>query len=254
MQKETMFTRLLFVLLLACSLQQAAAQTPDTRCFELRIYYCHPGRLDALVQRFTNHTTRLFEKHHMQNIGYWLPVDNRENTLYYVLAYPSRQARDSSWNAFNADSAWIGVRTRSEEGGKIVAKVTSVFMEAADFSPAITPSHGNKDRLFELRMYNCRPGDLAALSDRFRNHTATLLAQAGMENIACWRSTPAGSSEHALVCMVAHANEKAARKSWKKFDHNPEWIRVRDASEKNGPLTERITSVLLRPLPFSLIR
>lgn len=249
-----LFTRLFTLLLLACSQQQAAAQSPDTRCFELRIYYCHPGRLDALVQRFTNHTTRLFEKHNMQNIGYWLPADNRENTLYYVLAYPSRQARDASWNAFSADSAWIGVRTRSEEDGKIVAKVISVFMEAADFSPAITASRGNKDRLFELRTYYCRPGNLAALSDRFRNHTTALLAQAGMENIAYWRSTPADSSEHALVCLVAHANEKAAGKSWKKFGSNPEWIRVRDGSDKNGPLAERVTSVWLRPLPFSLIR
>ena len=38
------------------------AQQPDTRYFELRIYYCYPGRLDALIERFQNNTTRIFEK------------------------------------------------------------------------------------------------------------------------------------------------------------------------------------------------
>jgi hypothetical protein len=113
------------------------AKKPDSRYFEMRIYYCHPGRLDALLQRFTNHTTKIFEKHGMTNVGYWIPNNNTENALYYILAYPSQAARDSSWKHFGADPEWKEVAKKSEESGKIVAKVTSIFMNATDFSPKI---------------------------------------------------------------------------------------------------------------------
>src|SRR5688572_32931031 len=87
-----------------------SAQKADSRYFELRIYYCNPGRLDALIQRFQNHTTKIFEKHGMENIGYWVPVTNDKNALYYILAFPSKEAREKSWAAFMADPQW-----RSEE-------------------------------------------------------------------------------------------------------------------------------------------
>src|SRR5688500_11716794 len=36
---------------------------PNARVFEMRTYYCHPGRLEALNKRFREHTNRLFVKH-----------------------------------------------------------------------------------------------------------------------------------------------------------------------------------------------
>lgn len=112
----------------------ASAQEQPGRYFEMRTYYCHPGRLDALIERFTNHTTRIFEKHGMTNIGYWVPENNNENMLIYILAYPDRKSRDASWAAFNADPEWIKVKTASEESGRIVMKVSSVFMNPLEFS------------------------------------------------------------------------------------------------------------------------
>ncbi|NBW03013.1 MAG: NIPSNAP family protein, partial [Cytophagia bacterium] len=127
------------------------SKKPDTRYFELRIYYCHPGRLDALISRFTNHTTKIFERHGMTNVGYWIPNKNDENALYYILAYPNQAARDSSWKQFGRDPEWKEVAKKSEESGKIVAKVTSTFMNATDFSPKIKASKGSEDRTFEMR-------------------------------------------------------------------------------------------------------
>src|ERR671913_2308340 len=64
------------------------------RVFEMRTYTANPGKFEALKSRFRDHTTRLFEKHGMTNIGYWIPVDapNSENTLIYILAHASREA------------------------------------------------------------------------------------------------------------------------------------------------------------------
>src|SRR5476651_752120 len=89
--------------------------------YEMRTYYSPEGRLDDLHARFRDHTVKLFEKHGMTNIGYWTPIDNKENKLVYLLAYPSRDAAKKSWAAFVADPAWKAVKKETEAKGPIVA-------------------------------------------------------------------------------------------------------------------------------------
>ena len=115
----------------------ANAPAGAARVFELRTYVAPPGQLPALHRRFREHTMELFARHGMTNVGYWTPQDStrRENTLVYLLAYPSRQAARDSWAAFTADPEWQRVRTESEANGKIVEKVESVFLDPTDFSP-----------------------------------------------------------------------------------------------------------------------
>lgn len=107
------------------------------RVFELRTYTTHPGKLDALNARFRNHTMRIFERHGMKNVGYWVPQDAplKQNTLIYILAHPSREAAAKSWDAFRTDPEWTKARAESEAQGPINSKVESVFMEATDYSP-----------------------------------------------------------------------------------------------------------------------
>jgi hypothetical protein len=109
------------------------AQAQATRVFEMRTYHTHEGKLDDLQARFRNHTTKLFEKHGMTNVGYWVPRE-QPNTLIYVLAYPSRDVATKAWDAFRKDEVWIAARTASEANGPIVAKVVSVFMDPTNFS------------------------------------------------------------------------------------------------------------------------
>ena len=70
-----------------------------TRVFEMRTYTAAPGKFADLQKRFRDHTLRIFEKHGMQNVGYWVPADppNSENTLVYILAHKSREAAKKSW-------------------------------------------------------------------------------------------------------------------------------------------------------------
>ena len=107
------------------------------RVFELRTYYTLPGRLPNLLARFRDHTTALFEKHGITNIGYWVPAEGQAgagNTLIYILAHDSEEAAKKSFDAFRADPGWIKARTESEKDGKIVDKVVSVMMRPTDFS------------------------------------------------------------------------------------------------------------------------
>src|SRR5882724_9944946 len=108
--------KLWLLALLTCMLSTSLAQ--ETRFFEMRIYYATPGKLDDLLARFRNHTTALFEKHGIVNIGYWLPLTSSENKLVYLLAYPSREAREKSWKEFGADPTWQEVAKESERNGK----------------------------------------------------------------------------------------------------------------------------------------
>jgi len=105
--------------------------------FEIRTYYTHEGKLDALNARFRNHTLRLFAKHGMTNVGYWTPQDGplAGNTLIYILAHDSREAAKKSWDAFRADPDWLKAKGESEAPGPIVSKIDSVFLQATDYSP-----------------------------------------------------------------------------------------------------------------------
>jgi NIPSNAP len=105
-----------------------------SRCFEMRTYYAAPGKIEALHARFRDHTVKLFTKHGMTNVGYWIPRD-KPDTIVYILAYPSREARDKSWDAFRADPDWVNARKASEANGPLTTKVESVFMDATDYSP-----------------------------------------------------------------------------------------------------------------------
>jgi hypothetical protein len=120
---------------------QATASRPagkdEIRLFEIRTYTTESNKLEALNTRFRDHTTKLFEKHGMTNIGYWTPTDGdrSKDTLIYVLAHASREAADKSWQDFRSDPAWLKARGESEAAGPIVKKVESVFVTPTDYSP-----------------------------------------------------------------------------------------------------------------------
>ena len=92
-----------------------------------------------LLARFRDHTTKLFERHGLENVAYWTPTDDplKGKTLIYILKHPSREAAAANWKAFGEDPEWKKVAAKSEENGKIVEKVESTFMVATDFSPTV---------------------------------------------------------------------------------------------------------------------
>jgi hypothetical protein len=100
--------------------------------FELRTYTSTPGKMDALLSRFRDHTLRLFASHGMVSIGYWLPVEEPEQLVYLI-----RHDGDptQNWIDFRADPEWIRVAAASVADGDIVASMSSVFLEPTDFSP-----------------------------------------------------------------------------------------------------------------------
>lgn len=115
----------------------SAEAAAKTRVFELRTYTCNEGKLDALNTRFRDHTMKIFKKHGMTNIGYWVPQDGPQhsNTLIYIIAHESREAAKKSWDDFRTDPEWQKAQKESEVNGKLTTKVESVFMDPTDYSP-----------------------------------------------------------------------------------------------------------------------
>jgi hypothetical protein len=103
--------------------------------YELRIYHIHPGKMQAINDRFANFTLRIFEKFGMHVTEFWEDIDANHNRLYYVLEFADMEARNKGWDAFRNDPEWQKVKSETEKDAKIVEKVESIFLKRAPYFP-----------------------------------------------------------------------------------------------------------------------
>ncbi|HEV3386488.1 MAG TPA: NIPSNAP family protein [Gemmata sp.] len=255
--------RLLPLIALAPLLAQTAdspAAEKDSRLYELRVYYAAPGKLDALNARFKNHTLKLFDKHGLTNVAYFVPAgDNKDNKLVYFISAPSKEARDKSFKEFGADPEWQKAAKESEKDGKLVNKIESTFLTLTDYSPMLNVEKGKDDRVFELRTYTATKGNLGNLNDRFKDHTIKLFEKYGMTNIAYWNILKGEKDDNTkLIYLLAHKSQEAAKKSFEAFVKDADWIAARKASEEKGggSLTEKggVVSEFLVPTEYSPLK
>jgi hypothetical protein len=108
--------------------------------------------------------------------------------------------------------------------------------------------------VFELRIYHCADGRLPALLKRFREHTVGLFAKHGIRSVAYWVPVSGALDEpkdRTLVYMLKYPSRDEAVKMWKAFQDDPEWVRVKAESEKDGPIVEKVDSMFLELTDFS---
>lgn len=244
---------------IALALTLASFNTPMTPraiadVYELRTYKTAPGKLDALNARFRDHTMRLFKKHGIESIGYWVPTDEEasQNTLIYVIKHASREAAAESWKAFIADPEWK--KAAAESGvGRLAERPKSVYMEATDYSPEYQNAEGDDDDVFELRVYKAREGTLEKLDARFRDHTIDLFAKHGIKSVAYWHPTDEPDSADTLIYIIEHESADAAKESWRAFGSDPAWQKA--AAESGvGRLATRPESTYMKATDYSPIK
>jgi len=105
--------------------------------------------------------------------------------------------------------------------------------------------------VYELRVYHAAPGKLGELLARFRDHTTKLFTKHGMKNIAYWTPVDDPERENTLIYILQHPSRETAAANWKSFQDDPEWKRVKEESEANGKLAEKIDSTFLALTDFS---
>ncbi|MFM9016388.1 MAG: NIPSNAP family protein [Verrucomicrobiota bacterium] len=250
---------------LTLGLVAAQASAADTRLFEMRVYFANEGKLDALHARFRDHTMKLFEKHGMTNLGYFVPAGaNPERKLVYFLAYPDKAARDASWKGFMNDPAWKKAFADSHTHGVIVARVENAFLTATNYS-ALAEAKNYGVGAFELRTYTTEAGRLPNLNTRFRDHTLKLFEKHGMTNVTYWNlaADQKGAksklvADNTLIYLLTHKSEDAAKASFGAFRADPAWIAAKEASEKKagGSLTikDGVKSEFLVPTDYSPVK
>jgi hypothetical protein len=103
--------------------------------YELRVYRAMPGRLPALLNRFQNHTLRIWDKHGIRQAGFWTTVVGESNRhLVYMLAWDSLAERERRWQAFVRDAEWRAVVAESEKDGPLVENVRNELLAPTAFS------------------------------------------------------------------------------------------------------------------------
>jgi len=105
--------------------------------------------------------------------------------------------------------------------------------------------------IYELRVYHCYESKLPDLHRRFREHTMKLFEKHGIKNVAYWTPMDEPQKSNTLVYIIAHPSREAAAANWKAFSDDPEWQSVREKSEANGKIVEKVDSTFLTLTDFS---
>jgi len=105
--------------------------------------------------------------------------------------------------------------------------------------------------VYELRVYHTYPGKLESVLARFRAHTMKLFTKHGIKNVAYWTALDEPEKSSTLHYILEHPSREAATANWKTFQDDPEWKSVKEKSEANGKLVEKIESTFLKLTDFS---
>lgn len=105
------------------------------------------------------------------------------------------------------------------------------------------------DTVYELRIYHTHK--LEALLTRFAGPETKIFERVGMHCVAFWTPTDEPLKGATLIYLLRHKSREAADASWKTFRADPEWIKVKGESEKDGPLVDKSESTFMALTSFS---
>lgn len=107
--------------------------------------------------------------------------------------------------------------------------------------------------IHELRIYRCMPGRLPDLNRRFEGVTLKLWEKHGFRPVGFW-TTVIGASNQDLTYLLEWKDLAERERLWAGFMGDPDWLKARAESEKNGPIVANITSSILQPTAFSKLK
>jgi len=107
--------------------------------------------------------------------------------------------------------------------------------------------------LYELRVYQPLPGRMAKLQNRFRDQLLSIWERHGIRPVGFW-TTLLGESSNELTYILAWDSLADRELKWTAFQEDPAWHRVRDESERDGPIVATISSQILTPTVFSALK
>jgi hypothetical protein len=106
--------------------------------------------------------------------------------------------------------------------------------------------------LYELRSYEVVPGRMPALNARFQNHTLGFFAKHGIRAVGFWEA--AIGTSNVLHYLLAWDTLAHREKAWGAFMADPEWQRVRDETQRDGPIVAHVRNEIWQPTAYSAMK
>ena len=107
--------------------------------------------------------------------------------------------------------------------------------------------------IYELRVYHCVPGRLPDLLKRFDTITLKLWEKHGIRQAGFW-TTLVGESNQDLIYFLQWETLADREQKFTAFGADPEWLKARAETEKNGPIVASISNSFLAPTSFSSVK
>lgn len=101
--------------------------------------------------------------------------------------------------------------------------------------------------VYEIRHYIPADGKAKALGDRFRDHTFALLDKLGYKVAEAWEAADGSGELWYLMEWESHDQMRAA---WERFKTDPDWFRIKELTERDGPLVSKIETAPLLTSPL----
>jgi hypothetical protein len=112
---------------------------------------------------------------------------------------------------------------------------------------------GGLGMIYELRVYRCLPNRMPALLKRFETTTLRIWEKHGIRQAGFW-TTVIGECNQELTYLLAWESLAERERKWNAFVGDPEWLKARDESEKDGPIVATFANSILQPTSFSSVR
>jgi hypothetical protein len=116
---------------------------------------------------------------------------------------------------------------------------------------AATGGAVDSETVYELRVYHLNEGKLPLILDRFKNKERAIFARCGMHEVAFWVPVEGDIPTNTLVYMMRHKSLAAGKASWKMFSADPEWVKVKAESEKDGAFVKSREVSFMKLTDFS---
>lgn len=104
--------------------------------------------------------------------------------------------------------------------------------------------------LYELRIYHCVPGRLADVNKRFATITTKIWEKHGIRPVGFW-TVMIGDSNQDLYYMLQWESLAEREQKWSAFASDPEWLKARAETEKNGQIVASFSNQILSPTDYS---
>ena len=104
--------------------------------------------------------------------------------------------------------------------------------------------------IYELRIYHCAPGRLPDLNKRFETITLKIWERFGIRHSGFW-TVLIGENNHDLYYLLEWKDLAERDALWNAFIADPEWLKARAETEKDGPLITSLSNYMLSPTSYS---